>query len=74
MKKLTVVQDVNSIECLYVDGLAWDAKGETTVYFIDLVDVAGNEPVTLELVKLEYARTNNWPDTLEEALQARADP
>lgn len=67
MKTLTIVSDEDSRECLYIDGVAWKAKGETTVYAVDICQAAGDQPVRLVFESIDFYH-HDWPDTLEAAL------
>lgn len=67
MKTLTIVIDEDSYECLYIDGKAWGSKGEMTVYACEIAEAAGDEPVLIRHVPIEWEH-KEWPDTLEAAL------
>lgn len=67
MKKLTIVIDENSCECLYIDGKSWPSKGEMTVYACDIASAAGGEPVLISHESIDFYH-EQWPDTLEAAL------
>lgn len=67
MKKLTIVIDENSYECLYIDGKAWASTGEVTVYACDIAAAAGDEPVLIVHQPIDFYH-EQWPDTLEAAL------
>lgn len=66
-KKLTVLIDENSDECLYVDGIAWSATGERTVYVCDLVEMSLGMPIELKQVSVVRGE-KRWPERLDDGL------
>ncbi len=64
---LTVVIDSDSNECLYKNGVAWEAKGETTVYVSDLVEASGGFLIYLQHKSIDFFH-DEWPDELSDAL------
>lgn len=67
IKVLTVVIDPNSDECLYVDGIAWESTGETTVYACDIDSAAQGEAILFHHRHINWC-FDRWPKTLAEAL------
>lgn len=61
-KQITVAIDDDANECLYVDGKAWDAKGEITVYAADIGAVAGSDPIRFQHVHVDKNPADDWPD------------
>ena len=66
--KLTVLIDPNSDECLYIEGNAWEARGEPTVYVSDLVEAAEDKPIILIQIAINRI-FKAWPKTLKDALE-----
>lgn len=64
---ITVVIDADSNECLYLDGVAWESKGEITVYVTDLVAASGGFPIKLKHEEIDFVH-EEWPDSLAHAL------
>lgn len=63
--EITVVIDQDdSVECMYVEGKAWDGRGEQTIYVTDLFAAAKGRPILLTHKLVDW--TGPWPDTLEE--------
>ena len=67
MKTVTIVIDEDSFECLYINGVIWPSKGEWSVYAVDIAKAAGDEPVLIRHVPIDFAH-EEWPDSLEAAL------
>jgi len=68
---ITVVNDLDNNECLYVRGGAWQpSKGETTVYACDLVDAAKGRLIDLKQVTIEFVH-DEWPDLLSDAIDPK---
>ena len=67
MKTLAIVIDENHDECLYIDGKAWSSTGADAVYACDIAEAAGDEPVLIRHVLIDFAH-GEWPDSLEAAL------
>jgi hypothetical protein len=72
MKRLTIVIDDYSTECLYIDGRAWPDKGECTVYAGDLVEAAGGKACKIEHVEVEPV--DQWPDNLADLQRTDGKP
>ena len=63
IKKITVAQDIGSAdECLYIDGKAWESRGESTVYACDIAAEAKDCAIVFALVRVNAPE--RWPDTL----------
>lgn len=70
-KTLTVLTDSDTgDECLYVNGNAWESKGEATVYATDIAKFAGGEPIRFEHhhVEMDWCDLATWPDLLDDAM------
>ncbi len=63
---MTVFIDENSNECLYVEGKAWDGRGERTVYVTDLDAYAKQRPILLQHIPIEGDWAERWPDDMDE--------
>lgn len=68
-RKITLVNDENANECLYIDGKVWPYKGESTIFASELIYQTEGKPCVLEEVNLEHS-VDEWPDKLEDALKA----
>ena len=49
-------------------GVAWESRGEISVYSTDLAAAAGDEPCMFRHDSIKHVH-DEWPDTLEEALR-----
>lgn len=81
-RELVVAQTPEADECLYINGRAWQARGEITVYACDICEYAGDGPVRIRMVQVEtpLAGVTNpdtgereevidWPDRLDELVR-----
>lgn len=69
---ITVVNDLDNNECLYVRGRAWDEKGESTVYASDLVHAAAGRLIDLKLLTIEHVH-EEWPDSLVDCVDPKLE-
>lgn len=71
IKKLTVLIDEESNECLYIDGIAWESTGEVTVYCCDIAEHAGDAAIIFKHEHIGHCH-DRWPRTLAEAVKPPA--
>lgn len=77
MKKIVVLIDQDSNECMYIDGKRWSDREETTVYCTDLARVTSGSSSTVTFEHRAVERPTfvdpdrddkeffeSWPDTL----------
>lgn len=61
---VTVAQDDDSNECLYVNGKRWKYVGEVTVYACDIAGVASGKLISFDLVSVDRKDGEEWPESI----------
>ena len=73
IKRITILIDDESNECLYADGKAWESTGEVTVYACDIAEAAGGDAIYFEHKSIDHC-WDRWPSNLAIALQDPKSP
>ena len=63
MKEIVIAIDQSANEALYVDGELYPLGG-AWFFATELVEAAGDEPVTLRQVEVEDVTAKHWPNDL----------
>lgn len=66
-RTLTIVQDCDANECLYVGQSRYDRWRNDTIYACDIAEAAEDQPVVIHEIQIKEV-LDEWPETLEELL------